>query len=198
MTDQDPQRRVLWCNAYTAALSSALPDPASSADAAVAAYDLRFQHNPLDLDNLLEGDLTPADAALLPTEQEIIDGTANAGIPNAFASLVYNDWLDMGGKNGGNRDILPKDLPGHVRKRWRYEQMEWRLGTHKGLSVTRKSQKTGPSRKEVNEYAQDKGDGAIQYAIGWWDYWEKREWKWDGHLIDWKVMFSKMWAKKRA
>ena len=141
-----------------------------------------------------EGLPAPAIDSEVPTEQQAIDAVMNDGIPADFCRLAYRDWSDNNGCNSRN---VPKPWGGYVRTRWRYEQVEWRSGKHRGQQSL-KAQPVGPSLREVKAYATDKGEGATRYAIDWHRHWSERKWERNGKSIDWQVEFSASWAKKRS
>lgn len=64
----------------------------------------------------------------IPDLSQAIEQCRNSGIPPDFAEMVYESWSSRGGKDGAG--VVVPWLP-HIRKRWKYEQHEWRGGTHK-------------------------------------------------------------------
>ncbi len=113
------------------------------------------------------------------------------GIAADFIALAHADWT---GANGCNALGRPVAWSAYVRKRWRYEAVEWRSGKHRGkASLAAASPRIGPSLRQVQGYAQEKDDGskrAISYAVSWWQTWETRGWKRAEKGIDWQIEFS--------
>lgn len=137
----------------------------------------------------------------VPTLEQVVASVMANGIPEAFTALVYQDWLDMGGTNSKGVEVPCSALKGHLCKRWRYEQGDWRSGKHRGLSAVGKVKgpRFGPSRAEVEEYARTKGTEAVVYAPVWFRFWEGKGWRtgYPPRAFDWQVMFSKMFANQR-
>lgn len=115
------------------------------------------------------------------------------GIPPDFLALAHADWTEANGCNALGRAV---PWPAYVRKRWRYEQVEWRSGKHRGKQSAKASApRVGPTLREVTTYAETKDDGskrALVYAVSWWQAWEKRGWKTkDGNSLDWPIRFAR-------
>ncbi len=81
-----------------------------------------------------EGD-APAHFSEIPTKEQAVAQTMNAGILPDFSAYVFDDWSLRGGKDA-SQNIVPW-LP-YVTKRWGRESGEWRNGTHKGNKTSKK------------------------------------------------------------
>lgn len=78
------------------------------------------------------------------------------GIPGEFVDHVYSSWCNRAGKDGAGVTV---EIVGYVEHRWRREQVEWRLGTHRGQQQkgTNATRKTGPG--SVNRNAGTANEG---------------------------------------
>ena len=76
----------------------------------------------------------------IPTEDQAVVMTMNAGIAEDFARYVYKTWVSYGGKNAAS---VPRTWMEQVTTRWAREQTEWKNGTHTG-------QRTGKANRKPN------------------------------------------------
>ncbi len=139
----------------------------------------------------------PTSNGELPDEKSAVDQAHMRGIPIAFATLCYADWFENEGRDSQNH---PKPWIVYVAKRWRYESEDWQSGKHRGKSSagSKKSGGTGPTLKDVTDYAKQKGDTLGTFAAQFHKFWSGRNWlDGKGHRIDWQIKFSEQYAKHR-
>lgn len=134
-------------------------------------------------------------ATEIPDEKTAVEHAGMWAVLPDFATLAYRDWFGNGGRDANN---VPKTWQAYVTKRWRYEQEEWRAGTHRGKKAVSPA-RIGPKQSEVIAYAKEKGDAHGSYAVQWFNFWSdpKRGWKKNGAAIDWKNEFQNAYAKHR-
>lgn len=130
----------------------------------------------------------PSQSAEVPDLEQAKAMVMGVGIPDDFVALAHADWMDNAGCNGKG---IPKPWTAYVRGRWRYEEVEWRNGTHRGKKRNggANAAHCGPSWKEVLRYCDEKG-GAPNVAVGFFHHWKRERWERFGKPIDWKVEFS--------
>lgn len=66
----------------------------------------------------------------------------NAGVPEDFASYVFDDWFSREGKDGAG---VKTTFPALAKKRWNRESQAWKDGSHKAMSANGSQ----PTRKDV-------------------------------------------------
>ena len=147
--------------------------------------------------------------AEIPTVEQAIAETVNAGIPPDFVRYVYADWSSRQGKDAAGNPV--RWLP-YITKRWMREQVEWRSGMHRGRragpgpgqgAVKPPRPAGAPVQAEVQAYAREKwGDERdwMLWAVQFYHYWNdaKRYWRREGSVIDWKVELGKSVATRRT
>jgi len=133
----------------------------------------------------------------VPDLNQAIAAVQSDGIPTDFIQLAHADWTDNAGCNANGK---AKPWTAYVRTRWRYEQTEWRNGTHRGKRAAGAKPRNGPKLSNVIAYAKERGEDAALYAVSWHRHWSepKRDWKRNGIPIDWMVEFSSAWARDKV
>lgn len=76
-----------------------------------------------------EGERARADCGQeVPDLEQAKASVLALGIPAGFVALVHADWTENNGRNAAGVDV---PWLAYVKKRWRYEQVDWRSGKHR-------------------------------------------------------------------
>lgn len=76
----------------------------------------------------------------IPTVEQAIAMTMNAGIPEDYTRYVYDKWAVRAGRDGGGV-IVP--FLRYIVSRWKGESVEWMAGTHTGQRNNKTHGRTG-------------------------------------------------------
>jgi hypothetical protein len=98
------------------------------------------------------------DFSEVPDLKQAIAAVATDGIPEEFINLAHADWTDNGGKNSQG---IHKPWATYVRGRWRYEQVDWRNGTHRANRTHHGSKYEAPKPK-VKSYLQEHNERILR------------------------------------
>jgi hypothetical protein len=117
----------------------------------------QIQNQKKETEEEREGIPSP-DFSEVPDLKQAIASVATDGIPEEFIKLAHADWTDNGGKNSQG---IHKPWTTYVRGRWRYEQVDWRNGTHRANRTHHGSKYEAPKPK-VKSYLQEHNERILR------------------------------------
>lgn len=119
-----------------------------------------------------------------PSMPEILLQCAKIGLPEREGEKMYYFYDSKSWMVGKNK-----------MKQWKSSLALWKLNFQERGGHLAKTN-NWPTRKEVEEYAHQKGDQK-GFWVSWYQYWQQRDFKQNGYGIDWKIKFGESFAKQR-